>query len=122
MKPTEEQIKKFWEHWGFYKEEYPEPDIKWLYRSPDHTYISFRGYPPIDLNNLFKWAVPKLFTWSLGKGWELCSDTEIRATGKVEAHVQLIGFNNKEFIGDASDEDPALALFWAIYKVIEEEK
>lgn len=116
MQPTDEQIRKFWEWCGFdYVGGYT---IEWI--APDTT-LTFDALPAIDLNNVFKWAVPKLFTWSLGKGWKLCSDTEIRATGEVEAHVQLASFNNPEFLGDASNKDPALALFWAIWKVIEYE-
>jgi len=115
MKPTEEQVKKFWEHWGFYKEEYPEPDIKWLYRSPDHTYISFRGYPPIDLNNLFKWAVPKL----QDNGYQI-DIVCFEESGFSVAVFNVI--HEEQDIYDANNRDPALALFWAIYKVIEEEK
>lgn len=62
--PTKEQIKKFWEYFD-----------DWI------------EYPSIDLNNIFKYIVPKL---------------------KKEGDIL-----------EAENSEPALALFWAIYRIIE---
>ena len=108
--PTQEQIKEFWEWCGF------------LYGEPNEKTVTYPNgmeyYPPdVDLNNLFKYAVPKLFNWSMAKDFELCSDTEIRETGLTQASIQTLAFNNKEFRGSAKHKDPTLALFWAIWNV-----
>lgn len=117
MEPTDEQIKEFWEYWGFFKEESPDPDIKWLYRAPDSMYISFKGYPPINLNNLFKWAVPKVFR--LGYNHLEC---RIDSRRDGDGYMWIISKYDKQ-VSIRSDYliDPALALFWAIWKVIKEE-
>ena len=97
--PTEAQIKEFWE-WGGWK-----PAIN--YNDPTTS----EEHPPlIDLNNIFKYAVPKLQDCGLrlhmltqprgGKDY-FCS-----IGGKYLAHACIY------------DKDPALALFWAIWEVI----
>ena len=98
--PTEEQIKEFWEWCGQKRENRSEYG-----RLPDW------GYPPIDLNNLFKWAVPKLYECSLSLSgmqpnelyW--CAEVSLR---------------ENDLTTEEYNKDPALALFWAIYKVIKE--
>jgi hypothetical protein len=72
------------------------------------------------LDACFKWLMPKLFTWNIGKNWELCSDTEIRPN-KVKAQIQSLGFNNPEFRAEAIAETPALALCLAIEKLVDSE-
>ncbi len=49
--PTQEQVKEFWEWCGFRV----TPHYKWCV-DPSNNYCG--KYPPIDLNNLFLWAVP----------------------------------------------------------------
>jgi hypothetical protein len=96
MQSTEEQIKKFWEWCGL------RPDI-----------LLDKSLPPIDLNNLFKWAVPKLH--ELGdKEW--IETIEFTWFGTVRC--TLYPFDLPEIY--VNDEDPALALFWAIWKVLDE--
>ena len=65
--PTQEQSKEFWERCGFNF----AGDKRFL-GFPDGTLRSITGVPPIDLNNLFKWAVPQLVE-SLGeyKAWKI---------------------------------------------------
>lgn len=63
--------------------------------------------PLIDLNNLFKYAVPKLDSFGLRR----------QGKWKYVAHACLGSIE----VYDAKDKDPALALFWAIYKVTKEE-
>ena len=88
MQPTEEQLKKFWEKCGF-KQHTP---IGYRYIYPDYRIAPL---PPIDLNNLFKYAVPKLTKPELTY---VLNDWNIR--------MLLFG------------QDPALALFWALYEVL----
>ena len=102
MKLTDEQIKRFWEWCGFQKIENPTADLGWVYSAPDKNYLSLKGYPKIDLDHLgliFKYAVIKLEV-------NLRLQTLQQWVTKICADYTL---------------DPALALFWAIYEVIEEE-
>ncbi len=56
MEITDKEIKEFWERCGFTRyKRYTSPKLGW--RAPDG--INFPEEPPIDLNNLFKYAVPK---------------------------------------------------------------
>jgi hypothetical protein len=103
MKPNEEQIKKFWEWCGFRLSPYQDA-VGILYDTPDGLHCI--GLPPTDLNNLFKWAVPKLKAWTLGSSYP---DKKLT--------LCLVSMGDKG--GEAEAEDPAGALFWAISKVIE---
>ena len=100
--PTKKQIKKFWEWCGF---------------SQNNTYGTGEFYnypnggsallPELDLNNIFKWAVPKL------------GDIEIEKRGNL---YECWIYENRciaTISGFAEGDDPALALFWAIYELIE---
>ncbi len=96
MKPTDEQVKVFWEWCGL-------PLAKLI-------------PPRIDLNNLFKYAVPKLVEenqWVINLGYtpSLPKIYHVRINDSINAHLAT-------FI--AQSKDPALALFWALYKVMEE--
>jgi len=104
--PTQEQVKEFWEWCGFKKVDNPTVYCKWAYCYPDGNLYSFKGFPPIDLNNLFKWAVPGAIQEMLG---ELSYDrrSAVRALFKEWLN------NNPN-----GTDDFALALFWAIWKVI----
>jgi len=99
MKPTEEQVRRFWEWCGLKQNRYTGD---W-YSSPD-TKVFPR--PVLDLNNLFKYAVPKV------DGYKLATNPEIPDT--VYAEIRMC---NRYFTD--RDTEPALALFWAIYKVID---
>ncbi len=77
--------------------------------APDGTRLE-TGYPSLTLDNLFKWAVPKLEHWHLQK-----THNDFRPE-IVFAAVQLsLGGRFSNYWGD----DSALALFWAILEVIE---
>jgi hypothetical protein len=111
MKPTEEQIKEFWEWCGFRLVEpvpYDEIQTKGFWEAPTSHEASW-GLPPIDLNNLFKWAVPKLseFDFDGMTWWE-------STTGWV---CELALQHDTDWV-EGQGNDPALALFWAIWKVI----
>jgi len=107
--PTKEQLKELWEWLGF---THPtsirgvkDPSGWWLY--PENpTYAQFDA-PKINLNNLFKYAVPKLKVVTLTNGFKGWTAT-INQGEMINGEVKAIG----------ESEDPALALFWAIYKVI----
>jgi len=99
--PTPEQIEKVWEWCGW--EWHPAIEL-WKSPAPESC-LGYGTLPLINLDNLFQWAVPKLIT------------CELRViTGMWHAHVSV---GAKHTYGD--NEDPALALFWAILEVIENE-
>lgn len=93
MKPSEEQVKEFWELIGV---EIQEID-------GTKQYI----YPHLDLNNLFKYAAPKLRYFSMHHDRKLGF---------------LVSVDGGEDLGVAvsEDKDPAFALFWAIWEMIHE--
>jgi hypothetical protein len=118
--PTKEQIKKFWEWCGFKPittaEKYPEistnrPDdiVAWNYPDGNGDY----HLPEIDLNNIFRYAVPKL----LNGQCELYTSIGDKR-GSCLARVWFGFYEHKE----AYNNDPALALFWVIWQVIECQK
>lgn len=100
-KPTQEQIKEFWEYF----------DIAPLMcnRLPN---VGKLIYPEVDLNNIFKYAVPRLFQnglfISLVADKRFCRATILSGILDRKDKVTAVG----------EHKDPALALFWAIYKVI----
>lgn len=107
--PSQEEIKRFWEHWGVK----PEKVYEQTYLQQGAYYLK---YPPITLNNLFLYVVPKL-----------------------GIHLNKIEFHHSDYYGyrchilyyqeyqDDLDidsglyKDPALALFWTLDKVREGE-
>ena len=101
--PTQEQIKEFWEWCG-----YIYGTNKGCWKHPDgnnRTYL-----PQITLNNLFKYAVPKLSYCFLSAVW-------IDDNNRVEYSCS-VGHPDGEGKTDLM-EDPALALFWALWQVKE---
>jgi len=120
--PTEEQLKKFWEWCGL---ERPPKSCK----ERNHMVVRKGGYPfcqpvELDLNNLFKYAVPKLGEWSIEFRLNLAELVECIITKKVhhnDATDMLSCHPTWRIVGEGKDKDPALALFWAIYKVTEAE-
>jgi len=68
---------------------------------------------PIELNELFKWAVPK----------PLDLNPDVRKIQSITfdfGRCSIIDIEGKEYFGE--NKDPALALFQAIYQVIKESK
>ena len=110
-KPTVAQAKEFWEGYGIVvilkKEDMIVGNVKqnrWDLRDhllyPDGT--RHLKYPPIDLNNLFKYAVPKL-------------------TGAQKARLPgIFSDNGRLFVFHWFWDNPALALYWALDKVRDE--
>ena len=95
-KPTEEQIKELWEYFGLTYFD------GWFYDTK--RVMSYDEIP--DLNNLFKYAVPKLGLVTLQK-----------ADHHKESVATVVDYQNEKH-GRNINEDPALALFWAIWEVI----
>ncbi len=119
MKPTDEQIKEFWAWCGF---KYGkglncntlEPITGWWFNK---EYMSPKNLPPIDLNNLFKYAVPKLLGGD--RYLFITFDVTSNEAGLVACEISTLkGEKLTRVKWEASDNDPALALFWAIYEVI----
>jgi len=119
MKPTEEQIKKFWEKIATAVERYNNDRHRHYYFGNDilGKYIRedwSEDEPPIDLNNLFKYAVPKLYSCSL-------SLQDLYPSLSQETHwCAGVSLGENNLTTEAYHKDPSLALFWAIWKVIEE--
>ena len=112
--PTEEQIKEFWEWCGCVQAQgklrrdfhYKSGQKVGDWRYPDGSSTQYGRLPRIDLNPLFNWAVPKLF-WTVGpERWASIMKNWIDEICLMDMLYKL--------------EAEALALFWAIYKVIKE--
>ena len=95
MNPTQEQIKEFWEGCGW---EWWEKGEIWCYGGE----MRCINLPPIDLNSLFGYAVPKLDAITMGFQYGFEANWRVKKKGTWYY---------------AKDLDPALALFWAIYEV-----
>ena len=120
---SEERIKKFWEWCGFeYKplrcqcrgcsaSAWIMPTDKKLKdgRKPEYRC----GLPDLDLNSLFKWAIPKV----RGVGCHAMLSDKSDDEGVIWM-ARVYGKNTHGFL-DALDEDPAIALFTAIEKLME---
>ncbi len=118
MEPTNEQITVFWERFGWeYRKWNNGEQYEW--QLGNAAYAS--GLPSVTLNSLFKYAVPRLFTWSIGKNWVLQEDFTIKENG-IKASVDLHYIDPDKYDqvkpAEAVAEDPALALFWAIWEVM----
>ena len=107
MQPNDEQVKEFWEWCGFKLiPRFGGTDMtNTLWRYPEDNV--FADLPPIDLNSLFKYAVPKLLHYDVvlesgsGSGLYMVMTKKITEEPKYTAN-----------------EDPALAFFWAIREVM----
>jgi len=114
--PSESQIREFWKRLDF-KFSPKTQDIKfggepqskysianhWIY--PDSSY--HKTLPPMNLTSLFKHAIPKLEAYSM--------DNRPHNGHYVYYVWVTLGLKT----GKAINFDPVLALFWAIWAVIE---
>lgn len=119
-KPTEEQLKRFWTWRGFRQATKDEVcagcnPLNW-WRYPDKQQ-SQSFLPDLDLNNLYKYAVPKLFT----SKYSMYSVTFTRNGAELETHHED-KYSSGVYHETWDDKEYALALFWAIYKLIEDDK
>ena len=122
--PTPGQQQEFWEGCGFEQLPYGNKDyhyeqtvktMNWTH--PLLEYGSIEFLPRIDLNNLFKYAVPKLYKDGQGGVEFRYYPGTLRCvlTTECEAGFEETQTSNKEF-------NPALALFWALDKARKEVK
>ncbi len=106
MKPTDEQIKVFWEWCGFTTEESTfRKEERVSFVAPDKGNAWYLGVPDIDLNNLFKYAVPKVLE-KIGK------QGLIELVNKAVCEAVEAKLYGQEGIPDH--------LFWALWEVKEE--
>jgi hypothetical protein len=114
-KPTEEQLKEFWERCGLkFESVLVESDIDYHVSMWTLNGKEISKYLALDLNNLFKYAVPKL----------MANDYSLRLTASklVVDHSDSYNARITKFLNWEKDiiiqgTDPALALFWAIWEV-----
>jgi len=114
--PTEAQIKEFWEWCGW---EIVEDTGRGWYSIDPITKTRYMGtsdpiclnllYIPIDLNNLFKYAVPKLRYANIQY-----SDQYPDVVPAYSATASIQFGDNHTW----ADSDPAIALFWAIWEAV----
>ena len=126
MKPTEEQGFKLWRWCGFREVDglWRTPVIDFAPSDSRYSFTCPTGLPPIDLNSLFKWAVPKL----QDRGH--CVTIQSYEQSGYLAFVSETVFSQRgsdgydpyfKRVSEHEDEAPTLALFWAIWGVIKEE-
>ena len=104
--PTEEQIKRFWEWCGIKPTKHYE-------QTHFQQGAFYWEYPPIDLNNLFKYGSSLFVSMACGS---INEENWKGAWAKAITH-------DRQKIGEIGEVGltPALALFWAIYKVLKKE-
>ncbi len=101
--PTQEQIKEFWEGWGLAE----QTTGSWYVDEVGGEYVCCE-LPPIDLNNLFRYA----FTAAVRK---LTDDHNYAESYAITTIMQ-------SWMLEAGDNIPdALALFWVLDKIRKEE-
>lgn len=114
---TQEQTEEFWRRCGakFIPAKFDNCYDSWLF--PDgRSFIVSAIYPvpPFDLNNLFRYAVPRLLE-------QKHTLTLVAIPGYFFVELQQaighpISYLKKSF----KDKDPAIALSWAIWEVIQQ--
>lgn len=108
--PSEAQVKELWEwlgwRYGVDKADPINPDNLWF---PPNSTCCRQPLPPIDLNNLFKYAVPK----PIDVHFKYDTSYPEHTIGEINCWLYHKG---KVYKGWSYD--PALALFWAIWEVI----
>jgi len=116
--PTEARVKEFWEWCEFRSNAMKLSEGGWNFPKGGWDI----KLPPIDLNNLFKYAVPKLQRGIAG--WELFNVDFFLDGDWITCRLEFSkdgkhGLpDNKAFVNECICTDPALALFWAIWEVL----
>lgn len=114
-KLTKEQIQRLWEKCGLKSVQLF--DGRWL-----HIVDGDACYLDLDLNNLFKFAVPQLGVKSITfDGFDEWNCTLCTYASSVK-FVDFLGKPQKTHSITESSIDPVLALFWACYKAFGLEK
>jgi len=109
---NQQELQEFWEWCGFYRWNSPNDYIarNW-WHNPDPNNNDSHSLPPIDLNSLFRYAVPKVDNVRLIMN--VAPSGDVFWNGEVE-------YSGSE--GKVTHEDPALALYQAIQKARRETK
>jgi len=113
-KPTQEQIKKFWEWCGFRRVK----DSESYWQDPIDSFHTSLGLPEINLNNLFRYAVPKLMDDGISY-----LDIQVRRNivpnegFRITYHAEIYSDSGRG-TKYGNSKDPAVALFLAIWEVI----
>lgn len=105
--PTKEQIRKFWEWIGW---EFSPDGLYYRVNSNASGWGYVSQLPPTDLNNIFRYAVPKLLNWELSKspsGYYVEIDTKASMMSNTRYSFRLAG------------DDPALVFLQVILDAIE---
>jgi hypothetical protein len=114
--PTAAELREFWERFGFkYSEEYHYGSLRKLWVYPDGVKRS--SPPALTLDNLFKWAVPKLET--LGYDLEISNDSAMMGWSVCCENLHS-GCSMASPLIHCELERIAIALFRAIQQVIKE--
>ncbi len=96
--PTKEQIREFWECCGWkWETELTFTELRW--QTPEGTLVF--DLPPIDLNSLFQYAIPRLLLFR-----------------DKNDYYMVIGRWYQILLYHLLEDDPALVLFWVIWEVI----
>lgn len=117
--PTEIEQQKFWEWCGFKFTRSKDGNYwdgnYWAVDYPNgrpETAVNLHYiYPSLDLNNLFKYAVPRLSPKTL------MLESYIVAGGQ-NFSVAILSEKQGDGLWYGNDPDPALALFWAICELL----
>ena len=121
MTPTKEQRVEFWEWCGLeITKEYSLASKMPVYLTKDSNGFVI-SLPRIDLNNLFKYAVPRLdedgYVFTLYRFYTIKYDFKTPDEYGFGVKVFKYGVDERNHAGKPH-KNPALALFWAIYEVV----
>lgn len=133
-KPTEEEQIKFWLKVGLIHIDRPQTQVSnsceamcldtplngWYLPmgfEPDNQkrLITFKAVPLLDLNNLFKCAVPKLVALDGSSQGEIDFRIYPGGISVILTLMDEAGFNEEDYF--YKGHDPTLALFWAIWEI-----
>jgi len=125
MKPTQEQIKEFWKWCGLHEALASDGEYHWFDGDEIVSPTDDNHVPVVNLDNLFEWAVPKL------QDNGHCVTLQSYECSGYLAFVSETVFSQRgsdgydpfyKRVSEYEAEDPALALFWALWQVMEKAK
>ncbi|KKM13459.1 hypothetical protein LCGC14_1716030 [marine sediment metagenome] len=116
--PTDEQIKEFWEWCGLNVSKDKNGTLTW--HDTEGNFIDY-GYPDRNLNNLFKYAVPRIKALKVEDSPMKSICFTYYNEDSVECELEVTGGakDGGGIIEYATDKDPADALFRVLAKIKE---